>query len=117
VAYCTTLLSTPEANIKRVFDVNLVAPFLLTQQFLPAMVQRNHGHIVNVGSLASFVTTASNVDYSATKSGILSLHEGLKLELRHVYNAPAVRATYVSSCPPISPLANIFASAKSASVN
>ncbi|KAH7305295.1 hypothetical protein B0I35DRAFT_444303 [Stachybotrys elegans] len=89
------LLGVPEASLKRIFNVNIIAPILLTQQFLPSMVKHNHGHIVNVASQASFATQATNVDYGATKSGLLALHEGLGQELRHLYKAPRVRTSVV----------------------
>ncbi|KAH7036034.1 uncharacterized protein B0I36DRAFT_286658 [Microdochium trichocladiopsis] len=85
---------SPE-KLRRLFDVNLLAPFLLVRQFLPKMVAANHGHIVNVASLASFCTQASNVSYAASKAGVLAFHEGLLQELKHVYKARAVRATIV----------------------
>lgn len=85
------LLEQSEAQTRKVFDVNLIAPILLTQQFLPSMVKRNHGHIVNLASQASFATQASNVEYACTKAGLLAFHEGLGQELRHVYKAPLVR--------------------------
>ncbi|KAH7016411.1 uncharacterized protein B0I36DRAFT_298755 [Microdochium trichocladiopsis] len=95
IGHGTSILSTSEATLQRCFGINLFAPYRLIQQFLPAMVRRNHGHIVNVGSMASFTTQVLNVDYGMTKSGVLALHEGLKQELLHIYNAPAVRATVV----------------------
>jgi len=92
-ANSATILSVTPEKLMRLFSVNLAAPFLLTRQFLPEMVAKNRGHIVNVGSMASFSTQANNVDYGATKSGVLAFHEGLLQELKHVYKAPAVRAT------------------------
>lgn len=77
----------------RVFEVNLFAPVYLVRQFLPAMVKRNHGHIVNVSSMAAFATQACNVPYACSKSALLSFHEGIVQECRFVYNAPLVRAT------------------------
>ena len=88
------LLDLTEPKVRKIFDVNLIAPILLLQQFLPSMVRRNHGHIVNMASMASFSTQASNVDYGCTKAG-LSVHEGLVQELRHLYKAPMVRARQV----------------------
>ncbi|GKT45911.1 dehydrogenase RED2 [Colletotrichum spaethianum] len=87
------ILTVSEAKLQKLFGVNLIAPFLLVQQFLPSMVARNHGHVINIASLASFSTQARNVDYGSSKAGILAFHEGLKQELKHIYNAPAVRAT------------------------
>ncbi|EWY88029.1 hypothetical protein FOYG_09391 [Fusarium oxysporum NRRL 32931] len=90
-----SILACPESKIRKVFDVNMVAPILLVKHFLPVMIRRNHGHVVNVGSLASFATQASNVDYGCTKSGLLAFHEGLLQELRHIYKAPLVRASII----------------------
>ncbi|RGP81823.1 hypothetical protein FLONG3_18 [Fusarium longipes] len=90
-----SLLDVSETGIKKIFNVNIIAPILLTKQFLPSMVKQNHGHIVNVASQASFATQATNVDYGATKSALLSFHEGLAQELRHLYKAPRVRTSVV----------------------
>ncbi|KAF5646981.1 tyrosinase central domain protein [Fusarium tjaetaba] len=95
IAHGETILSVTPEKLQRLVSVNLEAPFLLTQQFLPDMIKNNHGHIVNIASLASFLTQAANVDYGATKVGLLAFHEGLKQELRHIYNAPGVRATVI----------------------
>ena len=90
------VLEIPEAKLRAIFNLNIIAPILLTQHFLPSMVKHNHGHIVNVASQASFATQATNVDYGATKSGLLAFHEGLGQELRHLYKAPRVRTRSVS---------------------
>lgn len=87
------LFNVPPESLRKLFDVNLLAPFLLVREFAPAMARHNHGHIVNIASLASFSTQACNVDYAASKAGLLAMHEGLKQELKHVHMAPAVRAT------------------------
>lgn len=54
----------------------------LTKLFLPAMVQRNHGGILNVGSTGSFAPTPLVAVYCATKAYVLSFTEALALELR-----------------------------------
>nr|RBQ88511.1 hypothetical protein FVER53263_00048 [Fusarium verticillioides] len=94
-AELTSLLDSSESYLRKLFDVNLLAPYLLTQQFLPSMVKRNHGHIVNVASQASFATQATNVAYGSTKVGLLAFHEGLGQELRYIYKAPRVRTSVV----------------------
>lgn len=86
-----SILDETEEQIRRVFDVNIVASFLLIKEFIPSMVRNNHGHVVNIASMASFVTGANNVDYACSKAGTLALHEGLTQELRHRYKAPKVR--------------------------
>ncbi|KAI8269163.1 Dehydrogenase RED2 [Colletotrichum sp. SAR11_239] len=87
----STILDETEEQIRQTFDVNIISNFLLIKEFLPSMIKRNHGHVVTIASMASFVTGVQNVDYSCTKVGALALHEGLAQELRHRYHAPKVR--------------------------
>lgn len=60
------------------------------------MVRANHGHIVTVASVAGYFEAPQMVDYCASKAATISLHEGLRLELKHRYNAPRVRTTLVT---------------------
>lgn len=93
ISSATPLLQVPEGVVRKTFDVNIISHFLLVKEFLPAMVNQNHGHIVTVASMASFMTQASSVDYACTKAATLALHEGLNQELKILYNAPSVRTT------------------------
>ncbi|KAK0649536.1 hypothetical protein B0T16DRAFT_456944 [Cercophora newfieldiana] len=88
-----TVMEGSYADVELTIKTNLLAPFLLVKEFLPDMVEHNHGHIVSVCSMSSVVAPPALVDYSATKNGILSLHEGLQVELLHRHKAPKVRLT------------------------
>lgn len=88
-----TILDETEAEMRRVFDVNTISHFLLVKEFIPAMIKRNHGHVVTVASMASFMVHAQNVDYTCTKASALAFHEGLGQELKSRYNAQKVRTT------------------------
>jgi all-trans-retinol dehydrogenase (NAD+) len=92
-----TILDETEAELRRVFDVNTISHFLLAKEFVPAMAKRNHGHIVTVASMASFMVHAQNVDYTCTKASCLAFHEGLAQELKSRYDANKVRTTSVVS--------------------
>jgi uncharacterized protein len=67
-----------ETNMVR---LNCVALVDLTHAFLPAMVERGEGAILEVGSMASFQPTPWNSTYSATKAFVLSFSEGVSAEL------------------------------------
>ncbi|KAI5456678.1 hypothetical protein BGZ63DRAFT_434781 [Mariannaea sp. PMI_226] len=95
VASLKTILEEQDEEIRRTFDVNVVAHFFLIREFLPSMIEQNHGHIITIASLASFVTIASNVDYSCSKAAALSLHEGLTQELKYKYNTSKVSTSVV----------------------
>lgn len=93
VGHAKDILKETEAEIRLTIGVNLLSHFLMFREFAPAMIKKNHGHIVTVASMASFMCQASNVDYACTKAGVLAFHEGIGQELRFRYNAPAVRTT------------------------
>ena len=61
--------------------VNVEAVFELVGAFLPAMVARRTGAILNVGSLAGFQPLPSSVTYAATKAFVNSFSEGLQTDL------------------------------------
>jgi gluconate 5-dehydrogenase len=54
-------------------DINLTAPFLLTQQLAPGMRERGHGRIINVTSLQAARAFPNSAPYGATKSGLAQL--------------------------------------------
>jgi all-trans-retinol dehydrogenase (NAD+) len=91
VGSARSILDGTEEETRKTLEVNLLAHFVTIREFLPAMVKKDHGHVVAVASAASFVTIAGNADYSCSKVGVLALHEGLGQELKHRYAAPNVR--------------------------
>jgi short-subunit dehydrogenase len=74
-----------ELPIERQVDmvqVNVAALTHLTRLFLPAMIQRRRGGILNVGSTAAFQPGPYMAIYYATKAYVLSFTEALVEELR-----------------------------------
>jgi len=64
-----------------VIKVNVMALTELTGLFLPGMIQRNSGGILNVGSVAGFVPGPNMAIYYATKAFVQSFSEALAEEL------------------------------------
>lgn len=79
---------------------NLRGPFLITRAFLPGMLKRRAGHVVNVGSIAGRIALPGNAAYSASKYGLRGLHEVLAAELR----GTGVRATLIEPAATDTPL-------------
>lgn len=88
-----TILSEDEGVLKKTMEVNTIAHFWTTREFLPSIAKNNHGHVITVASMASFVAIASNVAYSCSKASAMAFHEGLRQELKHRFKAPKVRTT------------------------
>jgi NAD(P)-dependent dehydrogenase (short-subunit alcohol dehydrogenase family) len=57
----------------RSLEVNLTAPFLLGQQFGPAMAARGWGRIINVASQQAIRAFGNSGGYGASKGGLVSL--------------------------------------------
>lgn len=91
--------AAPE-DFDRQLGTNLRAPFLLVRAFLPAMLRRGAGHIVNIGSIAGRSAFPENGAYSASKFGLRGLHEVLLQEIR----GTGVRATLVEPAATDTPL-------------
>ncbi|KAL2214558.1 putative short-chain dehydrogenase/reductase 2 [Sarocladium strictum] len=95
IGYAKDILKSTDDEIRRTFDVNIVAHFFLVREFLPFMIEKDHGHVITIASMASFATIASNTDYSCTKAAALAFHEGLTQELKYRYSAPRVRTSII----------------------
>jgi short-subunit dehydrogenase len=68
-------------RIERIIETNLTALVLCTKAFLPSMLERGKGHIVNVASLAGRFATPGAAVYGATKHGVVAFSEALYHEL------------------------------------
>jgi len=95
VSQAKPILDQSEPYLRSVFGVNNIAHWLCVQQFMPHMIEKNKGHIVTVASIGSFVSLSSGVAYAATKAAALAFHEGLGVELKHIYRADNVLTTVV----------------------
>jgi short-subunit dehydrogenase len=62
--------------------LHTLAPMRLAQAALPVLLRNASGGIVNVSSVASFLYSAGNVNYCATKAYLTTFSEGLAVELR-----------------------------------
>lgn len=65
----------------QMIQVNLVSLTYLTKLFLPGMVKRGYGRILNIGSTGSFVPVPLNAVYCATKAYVLNFSEAIAEEL------------------------------------
>jgi short-subunit dehydrogenase len=72
----------PAARHRQLVDLNVAALTQLLAHFVPPMVSRGHGRVLNVASVASFQPVPSLATYAATKAYVLSLTEALAEELR-----------------------------------
>lgn len=75
-----SLLSIDRQTIQDAIDTNVTAWINLTTVVIPAMRQQQHGHIVNIGSIAGLHSMVSAI-YGATKAAIHMFSQNLRSEL------------------------------------
>lgn len=81
VAVIGGFLDVPDEKWKKLLDINLYAPIYLTRLFLPAMIQRGIGQIVNVSSVAGHLAHKDLNYYSISKFGLRAMGEALSAEV------------------------------------
>ncbi|XP_076082829.1 epidermal retinol dehydrogenase 2-like [Mytilus galloprovincialis] len=77
----TKLINTPDDMIEKVFRVNLLAHYWTVKFFMPTMIRKNHGHIVNIASSTGLVGINKLTEYCASKFGVVGFTEVLSYEL------------------------------------
>lgn len=64
-----------------VIDTNIKALLAMTRMIVPGMVERQRGHIINIGSIAGDAAYAGGSVYCATKAAVKALSDGLRIDL------------------------------------
>lgn len=80
IAHISPAEKTTEADWRRVLDVNLLGPFLLSREIGQIMLQQGEGSIVNVASIAGLLGIADRAAYNASKHGLIGLTRTLAAE-------------------------------------
>ena len=70
------------ASIDAQLQVNLLAPMHLTRAFLPSMLERREGAVVNLASLAGKLGSPNSAAYTASKHGLVGFTRALRSEGR-----------------------------------
>ncbi|HFU4122802.1 TPA: SDR family NAD(P)-dependent oxidoreductase [Streptococcus suis] len=61
-------------------DTNVRGLLAVTRQFLPKMVKKNQGHIINIGSTAGIYAYAGAAVYAATKAAVRFISDGIRID-------------------------------------
>lgn len=67
-------------DLDEMIDTNIKGLMYVTKGILPAMVERNTGHIVNIGSTAGQFAYAGAAVYCATKAAVKMLSDGIRID-------------------------------------
>jgi len=72
-------------------DTNIKGLLTMTRLIVPRMVERNRGHIINIGSVAGDAAYAGGAVYCASKAAVKTITDGLRIDLAET----AVRVTNI----------------------
>lgn len=72
-------------------DTNIKGLLTMTRLVVPGMVERNHGHVINIGSVAGDAAYGGGNVYCATKAAVKALTDGLRIDVADT----AVRVTNI----------------------
>lgn len=70
-----------DSDFDDTLQVNLVAPFRIIKNLVPAMIENHFGRIVNISSIWSIVSRSGRAVYSASKSGLNGMTRTMAIEL------------------------------------
>jgi 2-keto-3-deoxy-L-fuconate dehydrogenase len=80
VGHVGNLLATTPADLDRLYAVNVRGPFNLCKAFVPAMLERGHGSVINLASIGGVVAVRDRLAYTITKHAVVGLTRALALD-------------------------------------
>jgi NAD(P)-dependent dehydrogenase (short-subunit alcohol dehydrogenase family) len=93
IGHVGTILQTTAADLDRLYRVNVRGVFNVTKAFLPAMLARKRGVVINIASIGGIVGVRDRFAYVTTKFAVVGLTKQLALD----HSADGVRFNCI--CP------------------
>ena len=77
-----TVHQEEDGVLERTMDLNLMSPYHLTRALLPSMMSHRKGHIINMCSIASFMSYPNGGAYTISKFALLGFSKALREEMK-----------------------------------
>jgi all-trans-retinol dehydrogenase (NAD+) len=78
--YTGYMLDRSDEELENMINVNFTSMIYTIRSFMPAMLEKNKGHIINISSASSLIGAPKLAIYAATKWAVMGLTESLRLE-------------------------------------
>ncbi len=83
IGHVGTLLNTTAADMDKLFAVNVRGIFNCCKVFVPVMLERKSGSVINMASIAGVVAVRERLAYTTTKFAVVGLTKALALDHSH----------------------------------
>lgn len=83
IGHVGNLLGTAAADLDRLHAVNVRGPFNLCKAFVPAMLERGRGSVINLASIGGLIAVRDRLTYTITKHAVVGLTKALALDHSH----------------------------------
>jgi NAD(P)-dependent dehydrogenase (short-subunit alcohol dehydrogenase family) len=80
IGHVGTLLQTTGADLDRLYSVNVRGIFNVTKAFLPGMIERNYGVVINLASIGGVVAVRDRLAYCTTKFAVVGFTKAIALD-------------------------------------
>jgi len=80
IGHVGTMLQTTGLDLDRLYAVNVRGVFNVTKAFLPGMIERKYGVILNLASIGGVLAVRDRLAYCTTKFAVVGLTKGLALD-------------------------------------
>ena len=88
-----TVLDAPDSDLEKAFEINYFSTYRMCRAFLPAMIARQSGSIINIASVVSHTKAAPNrCLYASTKSAVIALTKSIAID----FVADGIRCNSIS---------------------
>jgi 2-keto-3-deoxy-L-fuconate dehydrogenase len=83
IGHVGTILQTTASDLDRLYNVNVKGVFNLSKAFLPGMLERKSGNIINLASIGGIVGIRDRLAYCATKFAVVGITKSMALDHAH----------------------------------
>lgn len=83
IGHVGSLVNTTAIDLDRLYAVNVRGVFNCCKAFVPAMLERKSGSVINMASIAGVVAVRERLAYTTTKFAVVGLTKALALDHSH----------------------------------
>ena len=80
IGHVGTMLQTTGADLDRIYAVNVRGMFNVTKVFLPGMIERKYGVVINMASIGGVVAVRDRLAYTTSKFAVVGFTKALALD-------------------------------------